>query len=154
MQQNFIQLTGVDLIVPVDGIEGAKAYPLGPSCRAPLFDKDKDIFYIKSTDANGFPTIKQYKFEEEVIFDTQNTGNGVALDDIRSLIREELSSIKEELLNGQQSIPATVSEQTTRNESGNANINKHNGKPNNNGPVPNKSKGSNSSVVEYSKEQQ
>lgn len=155
MQQNFMQLTGVDLIVPVDGIEGAKAYPLGPSCRAPLFDKNNDIFYIKSTDANGFPTIKQYKFEEEVLVDIQNTGNGVALDDIRSLIREELSSIKEELLNGQQSIPATNSETTNRNESGIASINKHNGKPSNAGPVPTKPKqGSNSSVVEHGKEQQ
>jgi hypothetical protein len=38
MQSNVFQLTGVDLVVPVSGFEGAKSYPLGPSCRAPLFD--------------------------------------------------------------------------------------------------------------------
>lgn len=154
MNNNLIQLTGVDLVVPTHGLEGAKAYPLGPNCRAPLFDDAEDIFYIKSTDANGFPTVRKYRFTEEVIIDQNNSGNGVALQDIRSLIREELGAIKEELLNGQQSISAANSEQANRNESGNATVNKHNGntnsKPVNASP---KQQRQNSSVVEHSKEQ-
>ena len=89
MNNNLIQLTGVDLVVPAHGLEGAKAYPMGPNCRAPLFDDQDDVFYIKSTDANGFPTVRKYRFTEEVLIDQNNSGNGVALQDIRSLIREE-----------------------------------------------------------------
>lgn len=127
MQQNLIQLSGVDLVVPTHGIEGAKAYPLGPNCRAPLFDDADDVFYIKSTDANGFPTVRKYRFEEEVMIDTNNTGNGVSLQDIRSLIREELGLVKEDILNAQQSVSATNSEQTDQHEPSNAAANKHNG---------------------------
>ena len=62
MQQNLMQLSGVDLVVPTHGLEGAKAYPLGLNSRVPLFDDTEDVFYIKSTDANGFPTVKKYRF--------------------------------------------------------------------------------------------
>ena len=104
MQANLMQLSGVDLIVPIHGIEGAKAYPLGANCRAPLFDDSDDVFYIKSTDANGFPTVKKYRFTEELIIDPNNSGNGVALQDIRAMIREELQGVKEELINAKQSV--------------------------------------------------
>jgi len=147
MNNNLIQLTGVDLVVPTHGIEGAKSYPLGPNCRVPLFDDAEDVFYIKSTDSNGFPTVKRFRFEEEVIIDQNNSGNGVALQDIRSMIREELSSIKEELINGQQSVSTANSEQTDRNESGFTSVNKHNTKQS-------KQQGSNTSAVEHGKNQQ
>lgn len=157
MQNNLIQLTGVDLVVPTHGIEGAKSYPMGANCRVPLFDDTEDVFYIKSTDANGFPTVKKYKFEEVVMIDQDNSGTGIALQDIRSLIREELSAIKEDILNGQQSIPTANSEQTDRNESGITTANEHNGyaKSNNaNANTKPKQQRSNSSVVEYGKKQQ
>ena len=153
MTNNLIQLTGVDLVVPTHGIEGAKSYPMGANCRVPLFDDTEDVFYIKSTDANGFPTVKKYKFEEVETIDQDNSGTGIALQDIRSLIREELSAIKEDILNGQQSVPTANSEQTNRNESGIATVNEHNGKPVNANTKP-KQQRSNSSVVEYGKKQQ
>ena len=144
MQQNLIQLSGVDLVVPTHGIEGAKAYPLGPNCRAPLFDDTEDVFYIKSTDANGFPTVRKYRFEEEVMIDTNNSGNGVSLQDIRSLIREELGLVKEDILNAQQSVSATNSEQAKPNEPSDAAVNKYDG-----GTKPaTKRARANSSVVE------
>ena len=154
MNNNLIQLTGVDMVVPTHGLEGAKAYPMGPNCRAPLFDDAEDVFYIKSTDANGFPTVRKYRFSEEVIVDQSNSGNGVALNDIRSLIREELSAIKEDILNGQQSISTTGGEQTDRNESSNASVVKHNGdaKPYNAGSDKSKQQRTDSSVVEHGKE--
>ena len=52
MQNNLIQLSGIDLIVPIHGIEGAKAYPLGPNCRAPLFDDTEDILDGNDTKNN------------------------------------------------------------------------------------------------------
>lgn len=126
MQNNLLQLSGVDLVVPTHGIEGAKAYPLGPNCRAPLFDDTEDVFYIKSTDANGFPTVKKYRFEEEVTIDTNNSGNGVALKDIRSMIREELLNVKEELLNAQQPISTANSQQADRYEQPKPTVAEHN----------------------------
>lgn len=153
MQQNLIQLTGVDLVVPTHGIDGAKAYPLGPNCRAPLFDDTEDVFYIKSTDANGFPTVRAYRFEEIVLVDNTNNGNGVSLQDIRSLIREELGLVKEDILNAQQSVPATNSEQTKHYESSNATVNKHNGYAKPVGATNKQRPRSNSSVVESNEEQ-
>lgn len=150
MQNNLIQLSGVDLVVPTHGLEGAKAYPLGPNCRAPLFDDTEDKFYIKSTDANGFPTVKVYRFEEVVTVDPNNSGNGIALQDIRSIVRDELLSIKEELINAQQSIPATGCKQTNWNESGKPAINEQHAATTGNNTVP-KQQRSNSSVVESGK---
>ena len=76
MNNNLIQLTGVDMVVPTHGLEGAKAYPMGPNCRAPLFDDQDDVFYIKSTDANGFPTVRKYRFTEEVLIDQRISCTG------------------------------------------------------------------------------
>ena len=149
MQNNLLQLSGVDLVVPTHGLEGAKAYPLGPNCRAPLFDDTDDVFYIKSTDANGFPTVKTYRFEEIVTVDPSNSGNGIALQDIRSIVRDELSSIKEELLNAKQPISTANSKQANSYESGKSAVNEHHG--DNAYSKPNKQR-SNSSVVEHGKD--
>ena len=126
MQHNLMQLSGVDLVVPTHGLEGAKAYPLGVNCRVPLFDDEDDVFYIKSTDANGFPTVKKYRFTEEILVDPNNSGNGVALQDIRNLIREELGAIKEELTNAQQPISTADSTKTKYNDTAHTATAKHN----------------------------
>ena len=125
MQHNLMQLSGVDLVVPTHGLEGAKAYPLGLNCRVPLFDDEDDVFYIKSTDANGFPTVKVYEFKERVIIDP-TANNGVALQDIRELIREELKPIKEEILNAQQPVSTTNSKQNKHNVSAHTSASKRN----------------------------
>ena len=44
------------------GLEGAKAYPLAPNSEAALFDAGRDVFYVKRTDAGGYPTIQAYQF--------------------------------------------------------------------------------------------
>ena len=49
-------------LIQVTGLEGAKAYPLAPSSVAALFDADRDVMYIKRTDAGGYPTIQTYQF--------------------------------------------------------------------------------------------
>ena len=67
MNQNIFQLTGIDQIIAVHGIDGAMNYTMGPNCRAALFDDSQDVFYIKSTDKYGVPTVKRYRFEEEVL---------------------------------------------------------------------------------------
>lgn len=156
MQQNLIQLTGVDLVVPTHGIEGAKSYPMGANCRVPLFDDSEDILYIKQTDSNGFPTIREFELKERVVIDSNNTGNGVALDDIRAMIREEIGaafSTKEMNSNAKQSVSTTNSEQTYRNESSIATVDEH-GDAKSTKSKGNKQQRTNSSVVEYGKKQQ
>ena len=153
MQSNVFQLTGVDLVVPVSGFEGAKSYPLGPSCRAPLFDDKEDILYIKSTDANGFPSIKAYRFEEIALVDN-NSQNAISLNDIRSLIREELGMIKEDLINVQLPVPTNNNPASKPNGNADPAINKHNryATKSNGTRSTTKESGTNPSSLESSKE--
>lgn len=109
MQNNLFQLSGIDQLIPVHGIDGAMEYNIGPNCRVPLFDDSEDIFYIKTTDKYGVPTVKRYRFEEEIPIGVEEQ-KMVSLNDIRSIIKEELDSIREELLNGKQSISTTDNE--------------------------------------------
>ena len=51
-------------ITRVTGEEGAKAYQMAPNSSAALFDGNEDIFFLKTTDGAGFPTIRKFKFEE------------------------------------------------------------------------------------------
>ena len=104
MQTSMFQLSGIDQCIQVHGEEGMRAYSMGPNCRVPLFDDDDDVFWIKTTDQNGFPSARRFRFHEEVMLDSKE--NSIALSDIRSIIREELGFIKEEMINAQQYIPA------------------------------------------------
>lgn len=54
----------VNLLTRVTGIEGARAYQMPPNSVVPLFDGGEDIFYVKSTDGAGFPTIRAFRFAE------------------------------------------------------------------------------------------
>ena len=49
-------------LIRVTGMDGAKAYQMGPNSCVPLFDSDNDIMYIKSTDGAGFPTVRAFSF--------------------------------------------------------------------------------------------
>ncbi len=51
-------------LISVIGLDGAKAYKMSANSTVALFDGDEDLFYIKSTDGAGFPTIRTFKFEE------------------------------------------------------------------------------------------
>lgn len=50
-------------LIQVTGMEGAKAYPLAPNAEVALFDAGSDVFYVKRTDAGGYPTIQAYQFK-------------------------------------------------------------------------------------------
>lgn len=52
----------VNGLVSVTGLEGAKAYQLPPNSSMPLFDKDSDVLYVKTTDSGGYPTIRAFEF--------------------------------------------------------------------------------------------
>lgn len=51
----------------VQGIAGAKAYPMGPNEKAVLFDSESAVFYIKVTDATGMPMpLRIFDYNERI----------------------------------------------------------------------------------------
>ena len=61
---NPIQQTSTDIIW-VQGLAGAKAYPVAAGRSTLLMDSEDSIFYIKTTDASGMPQpLRAFKYEE------------------------------------------------------------------------------------------
>lgn len=50
-------------LIQVNGLGGAQNYQLAPNSRIALFDANTDVFYIKTTDAGGYPTIQAFQFQ-------------------------------------------------------------------------------------------
>lgn len=91
-------------LIRVTGVDGAKAYQMPPNSITALFDSSEDIFYVKSTDGAGFPTIKAYQFTEIQEQAKQN----VQMTDYIS--REEFEQFKQEVMNnGKQSVSTAKS---------------------------------------------
>ena len=89
---NYFQPQRQELI-RVNGLEGAKNYPLSPGSTVALFDAESDTMFIKSMDAGGFPSIRTFSFIEMTSKPTDTTETRL------SAIEEEIASIKE-VLNG------------------------------------------------------
>ena len=96
---NYFQPQRQELI-RVNGIEGAKNYPLSPGSTIALFDAESDIMYIKSMDAGGFPSIRTFSFMETTSKPTDTTETRL------SAMEAEIANIKE-ALNGIKSVPKT-----------------------------------------------
>lgn len=72
----------------VNGIEGAKAYQVMPRETVALFDGNDDIFYVKSADDGGFPTIKAYRFSEIDLTGAKPTNDYVTKSEFEELKKE------------------------------------------------------------------
>lgn len=92
----------IDGLVRVTGMEGAKAYQLPPNSTMPLFDGDEDIFYVKSTDGAGFPTVRAFRFEPIQEQPAQNADYVT-----RAEFAQFVQQIKE-IVNGKQPVPAAA----------------------------------------------
>lgn len=93
-QPNYDQNQYQQGLIKVTGLEGAKAYQMQPNSVVALFDANNDIFYVKSTDGAGFPTIRAFSF----------TPYNVEQNHTEYVTRSEFNQLKEMLLNGKQSI--------------------------------------------------
>lgn len=80
-------------LIKVKDLDSAKAYPTSPNSSVALFEENDDVMYIKSTDANNFPTIRKFRFTEEPL-EVPNSSQYVTLD--------EFNKFKEEILNAKQ----------------------------------------------------
>ena len=86
-QYQQMQSTGINW---VQGIEGAKAYPVAPNANVMLMDSGSDTFYIKGADATGRPTISVYDYKErkagnDTTTDT-NTAHFVTKDELTAIL--------------------------------------------------------------------
>lgn len=97
---NFQPFQQKQELIRVNGLEGAKNYPLSPGSTVPLFDAESDIMYIKSMDAGGFPSIRTFSFMETTSKPVDATESRL------SAIETEIANIKE-ALNGFKSVPKT-----------------------------------------------
>lgn len=75
-------------LIRVTGFEGARAYQMPPNSNAALFDSNEDIFYVKTTDGAGFPTIRAFRFTP---METQTPANNF-------VTREEFERLRQEVL--------------------------------------------------------
>ena len=94
---NYFQPQRQELI-KVNGIEGAKNYPLSPGSTVALFDAESDIMYIKSMDAGGFPSIRTFTFSEAISTPPSDMETRI------SSLETEIANLKE-ALNGIKSVP-------------------------------------------------
>lgn len=85
----------------VTGIEGARAFQVPPNSVVPLFDDTQDVFYIKTTDSGGFPTLKGYRFTPIEDTPTQQA-QGLTRPEIEQIIREEIARYEQQLIPKQQ----------------------------------------------------
>lgn len=72
----------------VNGLDGAKAFQVMPRETVALFDGNDDIFYIKSADDGGFPTIKAYRFAEVDLTGAKPTNDYVTKAEFEELRNE------------------------------------------------------------------
>lgn len=77
-------------LIRVTGIDGARAFQMPPNSNVALFDNNEDIFYAKSTDGAGFPTIRAFKFSP---MDMQAQPNN------EFVTREEFEQLRREVSN-------------------------------------------------------
>lgn len=50
----------------VQGESGAKAYLMVPNSTVMLMDSEDSVFYLKSTDTSGMPTLRTFDYKERV----------------------------------------------------------------------------------------
>lgn len=100
------------------GIEGFNTYPTKPSSETVVFEASSDIFCVKVTDANNNPTSCRYFAFREISREEAMQEISPYLmkgeldsvkEDLRSFIRSEFGSLKEELLNAKQPIRSNQS---------------------------------------------
>lgn len=99
-----IQATG---IIKVNGRAGAEAFHMNaPNAMAALFDANEDIFYLKTTDGAGYPTVEAYSFTR--LADAAPTAQ---TEDF--ICREEFEKFKTDLEEAIRNVQQSVQRKTT-----------------------------------------
>lgn len=91
-----------DGLIRVTGMEGARAYQMPPNSAVALFDGGQDVFYVKTTDGAGFPTIRAYSF--------QPMEQAQAMGSSEYVTRAEFEQLKEMIVHGKQPVSADATD--------------------------------------------
>ena len=87
----------------VQGIEGAKAYPVAPGNTVALWDSENQAIYIKMVDASGIPQpLRILDFTERVRVPEVTKTKYVTADELNDILDSKLGEIKD-LLNSRNS---------------------------------------------------
>ena len=86
---NYNQQSNNQSVIWVQGIEGAKAHPVGAGQSVLLMDSETSTFYIKSTDQSGMPLpLRIFDYKERVEVDKSEAP--AVIDTSSFVTREEL----------------------------------------------------------------
>lgn len=119
----------------VNGLEGARDIHVGPNSVVPLFDANEPYLYLKSTDQEGFPSIRVFELREcseEMASGhpgAEQVQNGHAVGG-QAVSREEFDKLKEMIENVQSTIsggsgfPQGNAQQSTAKTNGQPNTNR------------------------------
>ena len=91
-----------DGLIRVTGMDGARAYQMPPNSAVALFDGGQDVFYVKTTDGAGFPTIRAYSF--------QPMEQAQAMGANEYVTRAEFEQLKEMIAHGKQPVSADATD--------------------------------------------
>ena len=91
-----------DGLIRVTGMEGARAYQMPPNSAVALFDGGQDVFYVKTTDGAGFPTIRAYSFQPMEQAQAMGANDYVT--------RAQPEQLKELIVHGKQPVPADAAD--------------------------------------------
>lgn len=88
----------------VNGVEGARNYPMTANQTAYLFDQEKDSFYVKATDLRGMVScFKEYAYSEVEVEEPKNESPYVTKAEMEELF-EKYFKIGRENDNGKHSV--------------------------------------------------
>lgn len=83
----------------VNNRQSAEAYQMQPNSSVVLWDSNSDKFYVKQSDASGFCTVREFKFEEvKSNSNRQNETEYATKSDIDDL-KAQIEKIKEDYTN-------------------------------------------------------
>ena len=91
-----------DGLIRVTGMDGARAYQMPPNSAVALFDGGQDVFYVKTTDGAGFPTIRTYS--------VQPMEQAQAMGANEYVTRAEFEQLKEMIVHGKQPVSADATD--------------------------------------------
>ena len=95
-QQSYQAMQQTSGIQYVNGIESANAYRIFPNQQVILMDSTRPRFYLKTSDASGFSTVKAFDFVE-VQEPKADIVNHAELDELKAQIMELSETIKKSL---------------------------------------------------------
>ena len=87
-------------IIWVQGLAGAKSYLLAPGQTAMLMDSEAPVFYIKSADQSGMPSMKVYDYKERATEQAAPAPAQPGVDMSNYVTREEMEKRFAELAKG------------------------------------------------------